>query len=100
MGHLEDDSTGLILILITSISLFAARAYGPHLHTLTSHLTPKAWKWISCISWGGFAQKKKERKKREGDPLPALVLGGSPAGVVEFPNRLVVGLLVGVMAFV
>ena len=31
------------------------------------------------------------------DAPPALVLGGGPAGVVELPNRLVVGLLVGVV---
>lgn len=34
------------------------------------------------------------------DAPPALVLGGGPAGVVEFPKRLVVGLLVGVVAVV
>ena len=46
----------------------------------------------------GFCEKKKEEK--EMDLSPALVLGGSPARVVELPNRLVVGLLIGVLAFV
>ena len=31
------------------------------------------------------------------DVPPALVLGGGPAGVVEFPKKFVVGLLVGVV---
>ena len=34
------------------------------------------------------------------DAPPALVLGGGPAGVVELPNRFVVGLLVGVVVAV
>lgn len=34
------------------------------------------------------------------DAPPALVLGGGPAGVVEFPKRFVVGLLVGVVVVV
>ena len=33
------------------------------------------------------------------DAPPALVLGGGPAGVVDVPKKLVVGLLVGVVVF-
>lgn len=34
------------------------------------------------------------------DAPPALVLGGGPAGVVEFPKRFVVDLLVGVVVVI
>lgn len=32
-------------------------------------------------------------------PAPALAVGGGPAGVVESPNKVVVGLFVGVVVF-
>lgn len=34
------------------------------------------------------------------EPVPAPLLGGGPAGVVEFAKILVVGLLVGVVVLV